>query len=62
MVRFNYLKVGSILYFSILSSNTPVSEFNEFELRLKSAKKPVSIERRIKSLKIEDNFKWNNHI
>ena len=35
------------------------SEFNEFELRLKSAIKPVSIERRLKSWNVEHNFKWN---
>ena len=33
-------------------------EFNEFEPRLKSPK-PVSIERRLKSCKIENDFKWN---
>ena len=36
-----------------------VSEFNEFEPRLKSAKKPVLIERRLKYWKIEYNFMWN---
>ena len=36
-----------------------VSEFNEFEPRLKSAKKPVAIERPLKSCNIEYNFKWN---
>ena len=36
-----------------------MSELNEFKPRLKSLKKPVSIERRLKSWKIESNFKWN---
>jgi len=36
-----------------------VSEINEFEPRLKSPKKPVSIEPRLKSWNIEYNFKWN---
>ena len=34
-------------------------EFNEFEPRLKSAKKLVSIERRFKSWNIKHNLKWN---
>ena len=36
-----------------------VSELNEFKPRLKSPQKPVIIERRLKSWKIEYNFKWN---
>ena len=35
------------------------SEFNEFKTRLKSPKKPVLTERRLKSWTIEYNFKWN---
>ena len=35
------------------------SEVHEFEPRLKSAKKTVSIKRRLKSWNIEYNFKWN---
>ena len=37
----------------------PVSEFNEFETSLKSAKNSVSIERRLESWNTEYNFKWN---
>ena len=36
-----------------------VSEFNEFNPRLKSPQKPVSIERRLKSWKIEKKFNGN---
>ena len=35
------------------------SKFNEFEPRLESAKKLVSIERRLKSWNIDYNLKWN---
>ena len=35
-------------------------EYNEFEPRLKSAKKTVSIERRVKSWNIKYNFEWNH--
>ena len=40
-------------------ATSSVSEFNKFEPRLKSAKKPVSIEWRLKSWRNEYDFKWN---
>ena len=39
--------------------NRPESEFIDIELRLKSSKKPASIERRLKYWKFKYNFKWN---
>ena len=38
---------------------SPMSEYNEFKPRLKSLWKPVSIERRLKSWNILNNFKRN---
>ena len=54
--------ISAIFYFVHTPSYifmSPESEFNEFKPRLKSPKKPVSIQRRLKPWKIKYNFKWN---
>ena len=52
--------VGTIMKSSMISLKVEqVSEFNEFEPRLKSTQNLISIERRLKSWNIEYNFKWN---
>ena len=49
--------VSYLQQFLILIDADPLSEFNEFNPRLRQ--KPVSIKRRLKSWNIEYNFKWN---
>ena len=54
MFRFSTLSFSCVFVSKIAKS-----EFNEFEPRLKSTKKPVLIKHGLKSLNIEYNFKWN---